>query len=70
MSDDVLYITVEPLPAHQCTKGHRWEQKYGGPEFWTLVFGEGLEIKDLCPFCLKERVEELLADVGRKKGEA
>lgn len=69
MSDDVLYITVGLPPFQQCTKGHKWEQSYNGPAFLSFSFGEGLEIEDLCPFCLKEQIEELLADVGRRKGE-
>lgn len=66
-----IYTAFVTPTKYRCTKGHAWEKKLEdwNPnqfDFSLLMPVGGLQsIKGLCPFCLMDKLNELLADVGR-----
>lgn len=48
----------------RCLKGHEWEETWKSPAPISFALGHDLEIGPMCPYCLHERLVELLAVVS------
>ena len=62
MEENTNTITIRTR-RWRCPNGHEWGESWNGP--WPISFslGHGLEIGPKCPFCLHQKLQELLADV-------
>lgn len=54
---------------YKCTKGHKWQlssnQSSGSLTIQVMPNTEVL--KNLCPYCLSDKIKEFISDVGRVK---